>query len=122
MLAKHFSEQKKPVGVPLRVVLRRSKQGCLRKFVVVVGTQHLYARRRGIRRGLADFPERVAIGVVDRLRLPWDDQNRALLVGPRSIGMDRNGDGIAHGSERVFEKRIGDDPVRLGTTDRLKAK
>ena len=58
--------------------------------------------RHGIWRGLADLPERVAIGVVERLRLTRDDQNRVLLVGPSSVGMDRNSDGITYSPERVL--------------------
>ncbi len=77
--------------------------------------------RRRIGRGLADLPERVAIRVVERLRLTGNYQNRVLLVGPGSVGMDRHGDGVTHGAERVLEKWVGTDPVRLGTTDRFEA-
>jgi hypothetical protein len=51
----------------------------------------------GIRCGLADLPERVAIGVIEWLREPGNDQDRGLLVGPRSVAMDRNRDRVAHG-------------------------
>src|SRR5258706_14881514 len=84
-----------------------------------------YPRRRrlcrGIERRRADLAERIAIGMVERFRLARDDQHGVLLVGPRSIGVDRNRDGVALRPERVLEERIRHDPIRLGATHGLEA-
>lgn len=76
---------------------------------------------RRVRRGLADLSEGVSIGVVERFGLTANDQNRVLLIGPGSIGMDRHGDGVTHGAERVFEEWVGNNPVGLRTTHGFEA-
>ncbi len=82
-----------------------------RQLALATGAFLRRCPRRGIQRGFADLVQRVAIGVVERLRLSGDDQHRVLFVGPGPIGVDRDRDRAAFGTERVLEERHGDDPV-----------
>ena len=54
--------------------------------------------------------------MVKRLGLAGDDQQRVLLVRPRTICVDVDLDRVAIRAERLLEKGIGDDAVGERTT------
>jgi hypothetical protein len=51
----------------------------------------------------------VAIGVVKRLGLAGNNQQRVLLVRPRAIRVDIDLDRVSIRAKRLLEKGIGDD-------------
>src|SRR5579864_5519815 len=67
--------------------------------------------RRWVGCGLGDLAQPVAIGVAKRLGLAGNDQQRLLLVRPRSVRVDVDRDRAAIRAERLLQKRIGDDAV-----------
>jgi hypothetical protein len=49
--------------------------------------------------------------MVKRLGLAGDDQQRVLLVRPRTVGVDVDFDRVAIRAERLLEKGVRDDAV-----------
>src|SRR5258705_7595316 len=74
-------------------------------------------QRRRIRRGLGDPAQSVAIGVVKRLGLTGNDQQRVLLIRPCAVLVNVDLDGVAIRAERLLEKGIRNDAVDERTTN-----